>query len=95
MSKCIVENEVLIFTCPHCSMYINVHISELACCIFRHGYYVEISDNKINLKEQINPHSSEVECNRLKNNSNVLGCCMPFKIVKCNSDFYVEICDFI
>ena len=48
------------FNCPHCGEEIIVHKSEVNCKIFRHGVYKST-------KEQINPHMSKKECDRLYN----------------------------
>ena len=62
MEECFNENNVLSFLCPHCKSFVEVHVSELACCIFRHGYYIqrdETNDEVYTLLNQINPHASE------------------------------------
>lgn len=93
--KCEVTEGTLLFPCIHCNLYITVQIKDLACKIFRHGHY--------NPTQQINPHASEAECQMLKNNPSIIGCCMPFRIIEDyvgdsankNHIYYVEKCGFI
>ena len=82
------EDDSYIFNCPHCDSLIQVLVDQLACCIFRHAYY------KRNY-EQINPHSSKVECDKLISNNLIFGCAKPFRIIKDINKPYVEICDYI
>jgi len=61
------------FFCPHddCRLLITVKKNMINCKIFRHGVYKE------NL-EQINPHTKEEECQRLKQEDLIYGCGKPF-----------------
>lgn len=77
-----------IFTCPHCGLYIQVHKDEINCRIFRHAIY---KNNFL----QINPHTSEDECNKLKETGQVYGCTKPFMLVKYNDQYMVQICGYI
>jgi len=72
----------MIVTCPHCNEF--VMIEELNCCIFRHAIYKTTF-------QQVNPHASKEECERLVQEESVYGCCKPFKIVNNEA---VE-CDYI
>ena len=67
----------LLFTCPTCN--VMVEITALNCGIFRCGIYK-------NDGQQINPHMSKEECDKIKDE--IYGCGNPFqisnnKIVKC------------
>jgi hypothetical protein len=61
----------MIVKCPHCKN--SILISELNCKIFRHAIL------KSNY-EQINPHSTKIECDFLIENNLIYGCGKPFKI---------------
>ena len=78
------SQEMYYFKCPNCRGLCQVHISDIKCGIFRHAIYK--SNN-----EFINPHTSEEDCKRLKNENLVYGCAMPFKFNGGN----VEICGYI
>jgi hypothetical protein len=78
-------DKTYVFECPHCDMMIQVGIQEVQCKIFRHGAM------KTNTKDQINPHTPEKECDRLKENDLIYGCGKPF----CIKDMYAEECDYI
>ena len=62
-----------IITCPNCNDILI--ISELNCCIFRHGIYKKIN-------EQIDPHLSKLECTRLFTEKLIFGCGKPFRIIE-------------
>lgn len=97
-SLCSLENGILIFNCPHCNIPIEVALAELACKIFRHGYYIQRDSNNselYTLLNQINPHASQSECANLASQNNIVGCCKPFCIVEKNNNYYVEICGYI
>ena len=68
--------------CPHCKMYIE--IIEINCGIFRHGCY------KLN-NENIPPHLSKIDCEKLVINGIIYGCGKPFKFDGKN----VTICEYI
>jgi hypothetical protein len=80
------ENLNLIVLCPHCND--PILIDQLNCKIFRHGVLK-------NNSEQINPHSSKIECDNYVNNDLIYGCGKPFKIIELNNEYKVEICDYI
>jgi hypothetical protein len=97
-SECELLNGVLTFLCPHCKMFVEVAVAELACKIFRHGYYIQrdsVNPEIYTLLNQINPHAPESECSSLRSQNNIVGCCLPFQIVEKNNKFHVEICGFI
>ena len=71
--------------CPHCNG--TVLIEQLNCCIFRHGIIKSTM-------QQINPHAPKIECDRLVEFNQILGCGKPFRVIK--QDKYVAvICDYI
>lgn len=77
----------IIIECPHCSD--SILIEQLNCKIFRHGIF------KLT-HEQINPHLSKLECDKLIFNNLIYGCGKPFRIKNDNNSKYeVEICDYI
>lgn len=74
--------------CPNCDGVIEIMSNEINCGIFRHAVL------KAN-GEQINPHSSKEECEKLIDGNNIYGCGKPFRIVK-NGDEYQSVeCDYI
>jgi len=77
-----------IFSCPHCNQTIEVKKTELNCKIFRCGIL------KSNFK-QIGPHTSKIECDRLKQSELIFGCGKPFKFVTIDDKNDVVVCDYI
>ena len=76
-----------IITCPNCNDIII--ISELNCCIFRHGIYIKSN-------EQINPHSSKEICDILFDTKQIYGCGKPFQIIIQDSEnWIIQKCDYI
>ena len=86
MSKIIFDKEsnIYYFNCPHCDMLCQVHKSDIRCTIFRHAIY------KKNL-QNVNPHASKEECEKMLLNNEVYGCAKPFKFTGTN----VEVCGYI
>jgi len=78
----------LIFTCIHCNNSIIINESDINCGIFRHAIMK-------NTYEQINPHASLELCNKLIENELIIGCGKPFRIIKKDSYYKIEICDYI
>lgn len=75
--------------CPHCKEIFVVNTNEINCGVFRHAVY----KNDMN---PINPHETEVNCNKLVADGMVFGCAKPLKILKLPNDkFIVEPCDYI
>lgn len=107
LQECIIENNTLIFNCPHCYDITEVLVEMLACRIFRHGYFIQFIKNPQNtntqntndtlytLLDQINPHASQQECLNLKSRNDVVGCCLPFQIIELNGKNFVKACDYI
>jgi hypothetical protein len=71
--------------CPHCNASVVVFKNEVNCTIFRHGVYK-------NNGQQLNPHLSKKECDRVSENGEIYGCGKPFKF---NGTSSPEICDYI
>jgi hypothetical protein len=68
-----------ILKCPHCDL--NIEIVEVNCGVFRCGI------SKF-LFQQINPHLSQEECEKLVKDDIIYGCGKPFqysngKLLKC------------
>lgn len=74
------DNGVLIFECPHCDLPVTVAENEVNCHIFRHGYFFQSENGKINLLSQVSPHLPKAECERLVREEKVVGCCKPFRL---------------
>ena len=80
------ENLNIVITCPHCND--PILIDQLNCKIFRHAVFKDSG-------KQINPHASKLECNNYISNNLIYGCGKPFRIIKSNQQYNVEICDYI
>jgi hypothetical protein len=81
-------NKDIITACPHCFSIVIIKKSDINCKIFRHG--VMKSTN-----QQINPHSTEQECQYFINNDLIYGCGKPFMLVLDGETWYAEICDYV
>lgn len=78
-----------IFSCPHCHQGVIVYSNEIKCSIFRHGF-------NIRTQQQIHPHGSKSECDRLALLPDIVGCCKPFKMIHISDTQYrVEACDYV
>ena len=77
---------MILIECPHCGG--SVEIVEINCAIFRHAYYKGTA-------EQIPPHTSAHECNRLFLEDAIYGCGGPFRLVEKNGSWEAEICDYL
>lgn len=75
-----------IVLCPRCDNYIE--ILDINCGIFRHAVY------KIGLN-QMNPHASEIECEKAIEEQTIYGCGKPFRINKIENELKIEKCDYI
>lgn len=86
----VLEDQVYLFDCPHCSCQIQVSYDQVNCMIFRHGVYRDTMT-------PINPHASERDCDSLINMGMVYGCCKPFRLTRNQSGQLDEaiICDYI
>lgn len=85
----LIDGDNLLFRCPHCLEWINVHKKDINCKIFRHAAY------RLNMKP-INPHASKQVCDSLVEKNLVYGCANPFILVIDNDKSYrVEKCEYI
>ena len=82
------SDQFITYNCPHCQELIITYISEIGCGIFRHGYNIKTS-------QQLDPHTSKDICQQLENDPNIIGCCKAYKIINNNSNYVIEICDYI
>lgn len=73
---------MLILECPNCKLL--VIIEQLNCKIFRHGVYKDSWQN-------INPHMSKEDCDKLVNLNLIYGCGKPFRI----EENMAYICDYL
>jgi hypothetical protein len=79
----------LLLYCPHCNEPFIVKQDELNCHIFRHGF-------DIRKQEQICPHLSEENCILARKNPDIIGCCMPFRVIIVkDGEYKTEKCDYI
>jgi hypothetical protein len=83
-----IDNDILIFKCPHCNEFIQVELNQINCSIFRHGVF------KANM-DQINPHSPKLDCDSYVSRDLIFGCGKPFKIVKDCDKYVVVVCEYI
>ncbi len=72
--------------CPHCKEWII--IEKINCAIFRHGVLK-------NNMQQINPHLSKFECDKLIFKKIIYGCGKPFRLENIKGDWKAIICDYI
>lgn len=82
------EEEYIIVNCPHCNNPIMIYLKEINCSIFRHGIYKDTN-------KQIDPHLDKENCDKLLKQDLIYGCSKPFKLIKNNDIYSVEICDYI
>ena len=83
----IIDNDILIFNCPHCQDEIIVLSKEINCKIFRHAIFK-------NNFEQVDPHLCKEECDKLVENKMIYGCCKPFEIIVENNKYFVIQCNY-
>lgn len=87
MATILPENKEFIHTrCPHCDGVVIIHVNEMNCRIFRHAVY-KSSGN------QVSPHAPKIECDSLRQNDQVHGCCRPFCLNSVTNE--AEVCDYI
>lgn len=60
----------MLVECPHCKVMIE--ILEVNCGIFRCGIHKDTG-------QQVSPHLPKKECDDLKKEDRIWGCCRPFK----------------
>jgi len=80
--------DYIIIICPHCLGQIQIYKNEINCSIFRHAVFKDTM-------QQVHPHLSKDECEKLKLENKVYGCCKPFKIIFDNNNYQAIICDYI
>jgi len=76
----------IVIQCPHCKDY--VLISELNCHVFRHAYFK-------NTHQQIPPHMPKEDIDKLREGDHLIGCGMPFRLIKIEDHYTAVICDYI
>jgi len=69
-------------SCPHCG--IRIEIAEINCGIFRCGIHKSSG-------MQVSPHLSKSECELLKKEDKIWGCCRPFRY----NEGTLVVCDYI
>lgn len=84
----IIMEDYINIECPHCKLQIVIYKNEINCAIFRHGV---LKNSGI----QVGPHSSKEECDNLLKNELIYGCGKPFKLVKNEKEYNVEMCEYI
>ena len=77
---------MIIVTCPHCNMFIE--ILEINCAIFRHGVFKKNNN-------QINPNASKEECDQYIKEDKIVGCGKPFRLVLDGETYKTVICEYI
>ena len=91
----ILSDNVYIFNCPQCDLYLEVEKSQVNCEIFRHGFFYIQTPRGIILTTQMNPHASKTECESLLHDNKIIGCGKPFRMVKEENEYSVVECDYI
>lgn len=83
------EDGIYRFKCPNCLGLVEVLPREVRCKIFRHAIF---KDNG----QQIGPHTSKQECDKLVREGKVRGCAKPFQMEQVNNETWiVKKCDYI
>ncbi len=72
--------------CPWCGLKFAVYEQDINCGIFRHG--------AVN-GQLLQPHASQAECEAALKQPGVEGCCKPIRVVKNNSEYHAEKCEYI
>ena len=74
----------LYITCPHCDCIFMVLPNEINCRIFRHFVFKDSF-------EQLNPHASESECNRVVQENLGYGCAKPIELIRDGKDNWIPV----
>lgn len=75
--------------CPSCGDIFMTTEKTINCSIYRHAIFK-------NNMQQLNPHASKEECDRVIKENLVFGCAKPFKVIKNNENKYeTVVCDYI
>ena len=72
------------YQCPYSDCAIAIEIIEINCAIFRCGVHKDTG-------QQIDPHLSKEECDKLKKDDRIWGCGRPFQLV---NGFIIK-CEYI
>ena len=93
----VLDNNVYIFSCPHCYQRITVGKNEVNCCIFRHGSFFEVVNGVFQIRDQIPSHLNKYECDSLFAQGKTVGCGKPFCLHRTpsGSGYIVKKCDYI
>lgn len=89
------KNNLYIFNCPHCDMFIEVEKNSVNCSIFRHAYFFTRTNGDIVLTEQLNPHAPKEVCEKLVKEGKIYGCGKPFRMEKNGNSYEIKICEYI
>jgi len=77
------------FQCPNCDDWVVVEHNEIACRIFRHGYFKQPGHHPIP------PHLPKDQCEDLLRQKLVVdGCAKPFEFCFAQPKNYVQVCDY-
>jgi hypothetical protein len=85
------DSNTYIYPCPHCMLYIQVHKDNINCKIFRHATYKK---NASEVGQQLNPHASKAECDKLASEGLVYGCAKPYEMYKEGLKWKVRKCGY-
>jgi hypothetical protein len=86
-----IDSNTCAFPCPHCSLYIQVHLTEVNCQIFRHG---AMKIQNVLVGPQLDPHTPEEQCNKLIRDDLIYGCGKPYELYQSGSKWRVRKCDY-
>ena len=81
-------NVEIFVSCPHCKEPILIYKKDINCAIFRHGTFKTTGN-------QIKPHETKKNCDKLKQLNLIYGCGKPFKLVIKNNHYTAIVCDYI
>ncbi len=86
------QNDIeILLPCPHCGyLFITTKLT-ICCAIYRHAVLKTTM-------QQINPHATKEECDRLVEENAVFGCAKPFRVIKKDNsadEYEAIICDYI
>lgn len=86
--------DAYVFLCPHCAQRVVLFEEELACLIFRHGWYV-IGEKRT---AQVPPHAPREFCDALVAEQRMVydACARPFQLVREGARVTrVQACEYI
>ena len=76
----------IIVECPHCFGSVLIMKSDIRCGIFRHGIYKKNG-------RQINPHSSQKQCDTLLKSGKIVGCGKQFRLAYQHEHYCTHVYD--